>query len=592
MFSVPPHIQTVAFKNGTKIDMKPGSILVAVGPNNAGKSKFLKQLYSRLYGRTVAEQTVDDGLISSIRICWGGGSDDLASDLISVAEKKWTQSDRYFKPSLSSEHERYHDLYSEEDLRAFAYNQERLGPFVGAFARWDEPHSRITESEKQVLSNSSGTVVTLVRNDSELEEVSSLFEQIFDQRLSVYDLRDGKAGFVLGDGPQNPSTSTRGLDPKTREFMLRAPKLWLQGSGMRNVFGLLSRIEADDRNIVIMDEPEAFLHPHQSWKLGLILGTVCREKKKQLICATHDRHFLTGLAQGAGEKLQICRFSTNEYEAGRTFDVQIVPDHFWRDIRDQSRVRFSQVLDSFFFDEVVLVEGEEDALFYQEALTHYFETNQVPESERGERLFLPTGGNSEFAPMARLVKSLGPKVVAIGDIDLIADEKRYAATVQAFGETILDEAVELQEEIAAIYRDNEQLGESRLFQIQSELEERLGSDQQSFDEETRKLLSDLLSELNARHYSATKNRLQSRMAKNANTRSENEEVVKKVTEVVDLLRGINLFLVPMGALEHFDQEILREGKRGWVRRALDAKVHQAKLAQDFIFYVASRRSER
>ncbi|WP_297587750.1 ATP-dependent endonuclease [uncultured Corynebacterium sp.] len=582
---VAPYIKKIHFKNGGSVHLEPGTVLVAVGPNNSGKTKFLNQIHAQLHGNSVGDQSVDDGLVKTIEIEWQGSSKEVSASLVESARRNWRERDDYFDPDLPHSYAGSHRFYGVADIQQLGEQNATLGPFVETFTRWDEPHSRIEESEEQNLERSRVAAVSLARNDDELEQVSLLFHEIFEEHLSVHDLRNGSVGFVLGEGPEEPSGATRGLSEETKDFMNKAPKLWFQGSGLRNAFGLLARIVSDERSIVIMDEPEAFLHPHQSWKLGMVLGKLCVEESKQIVCATHDRHLLTGLAQGAQDRLQVCRFSSSGGSDTKNYKVESVSSQFWEDIRDQSRVRFSEVLESFFYDEVFLVEGEEDALFYQEAMDHYFQDHNVPASGRGERMFLPTGGNSEFAPMARLVKSLGPRVMAIGDVDLISNRDRFYETVKAFGTPdIAKRLTIIRDEIEAIYKNNENLGETKTERAQRLLKERLAQKGSgAVDDDVRELLDDLLDGLEEKQHLASKNRLQRRVAKNANTRSSNSTVVTKVEHLAEKLRSVGIFLVPMGALEHFDEVLLNQkGKRGWVRRALDKGTHRALAAQSFI----------
>ncbi|MCG7255164.1 AAA family ATPase [Corynebacterium hadale] len=582
---VAPYIKKIEFKNGKSVHLESGTVLVAVGPNNSGKTKFLNQIRAHLYGGSVSGQNTNDGLINRIQLEWQGSEKEVSAALIESARRNWQERNGYFDPDLPRNYETRTFSYREEDIRQIAKRKDTLGAFVETLARWDEPHSRVEESKQQSLQQSRAAAVSLARNDNELDQVSRLFHEIFEEHLSVHDLRDGFVGFVLGEGPEDPSGATRGLSQETRDFMNQAPKLWFQGSGLRNAFGLLARIVSDERSIVIMDEPEAFLHPHQSWKLGMVLGRLCVMESKQIFCATHDRHLLTGLAQGAQDKLQVCRFSSSRGSNTKNYKVESVPSAFWEDIRHQSRVRFSEVLESFFYDEVILVEGEEDALFYQEAMEHYFQENDVPASRRGERMFLPTGGNSEFAPMVRLVDSLGPRVVAIGDVDLISDRDRFYETVKAFKTSnIAKKLTIIRDEIECIYKNDENLGETNTERAQRLLKERLDQkDPGVVDGEIRDLLEQIFDGLEQKQHMNRKNRLQRRIAKNANTRSSNLMVGTKVEGLVEQLHSVGLFLVPMGALEHFDESLLQKnGKRGWVRRALDKGVHRTSVVQDFI----------
>lgn len=578
-----PRIKTIRLKQSS-IHLEPGGVLAVVGPNNSGKSKFLKQLLSKLYGDVVFEQSPDDGLIGEIELEWSTVEPSaVGANLINIAHGMWSFQDPYFSPRLPDGYERAYRSYTAEDLARLGQQRAILGPFVDRFTRWDEPHSRFLESEKHEPSRSDAVAVSLTQYETDRAAVADLFREIFGEDLSVYDLREGEVGFLIGQPPGGASQSTQGLDEKTRKFMTEAPKLWYQGAGLRNVFGLLARIVADDRAIVIMDEPESFLHPNQAWKLGFVLARLCKQQSKQLICATHDRHFLAGLAQGSGDLLRICRLNYESTEQGKDYSSYLVPSTFWTDIRDQSRVRYSTILECLFSDQVILVESESDARFYQEAMDYFVESN--PSLPRGQRelMFIPTGGNSEFAPMARLVTEMGPKVVVIGDADLIANEKRYKATIESIAGQVPDELITNRARIEAIFESDPKLGESEQDALIRELRESLEAVNQGAGVASASgSWGPLLERLEALRKKNRKNNLQGRIARHGNLRSENEQVRELFELLLDGLGALGVFLVPWGELEHFDPELLRQGKQGWVHRAIHSGVHKGERAQTFI----------
>lgn len=50
------------------------------------------------------------------------------------------------------------------------------------------------------------------------------------------------------------------------------PLLDTQGDGIRSVLGIISAIVAVKKPIILLDEPEAFLHPPQALQLGEIIS--------------------------------------------------------------------------------------------------------------------------------------------------------------------------------------------------------------------------------------------------------------------------------------------------------------------------------
>ncbi|MDL0403219.1 AAA family ATPase [Corynebacterium lehmanniae] len=578
-----PWIKVINLENDS-IYLDPGGVLAVVGPNNSGKSKFLKQLLSQLYGDEVFEQSPEDGLISGIELEWLSDNQlTVGSSLVNLAHNLWPFREPYFSPRLPEGYENAYRSYKAEEIEQLGQYPTKLGPLVDYFTRWDEPHSRFFESEKQEPGRSDAVAVSLTQHEHEREPVAALFEEIFGEELSVYDLREGEVGFLLGRPPEGVSQSTQGLSEETRKFMTDAPKLWYQGAGLRNVFGLLARIVADDRAIVIMDEPESFLHPNQAWKLGLVIARLCKEQSKQLICATHDRHFLAGLAQGSGELLRICRLDYERNEHRKDYSSYLVPSTLWTNIRNENRVRYSTVLECFFSDQVILVEGESDARFYQEAVDYFVEKNPLQAGAQRELMFVPTGGNSEFAPMARLVSEMGAKVTIIGDADLISSEARFLATIESVAGQVSDALKENRAKIEEIFENDSKLGESEQDTVIRKLREVLEDSNQDIESSS---VSDswrpFLERLETLRNRNRKNTLQRRIARQGNVRSDNKQVVQHFQVLLEELEYVGIFLVPWGELEHFSPEHLQKGKQDWVHRAIHADVHKGDRVQQFI----------
>ena len=89
----------------------------------------------------------------------------------------------------------------------------------------------------------------------------------------------------LGDPPEFQHE----LGRPTKDYLgqlRKLPKLEDQGDGVRNYMGLILNMLAGHHDIILIDEPEAFLHPPQARLLARILAE--RASKQQLFLATHS----------------------------------------------------------------------------------------------------------------------------------------------------------------------------------------------------------------------------------------------------------------------------------------------------------------
>lgn len=584
-----PYISEIEFEGGDRVGLQPGSVFVAVGPNNAGKSHFLAQLRAKLLGASINGLDPQNGLVTAVRFSWGADKQTVENRLETLALKHWQPVVNGFSASLPDEETDLSSYVDRAGIHQIASQDSVFQQFLELFVRWDEPVSRIQESEWQQPSPTGGASLHVARHEATLDKVSNAFSSTFKQPISVYDKREGRIGFILGKPNFDAPSLTKALDEQTLDFMDSAPKLRAQGMGMRNVFGLLARFLTDSRSIVLMDEPEAFLHPPQAAQLGELLGQLCQESGKQLICATHDRNFLAGLARSAEDNLRVRRFDFKLEEPTNqpSFVSKEVNQNPWKTIRNQSRVRYSNVLDALFSRRVILVEAERDAFFYHQALESLARGNPDWYLHADDYLFLPVGGNAEFAPMITLMRELSTPVFVIGDLDLIADEKRLTATANAAGIAELQKLVHLREELYKVFEDfYENRPPSNEIKAANDLQTAIFSLESDAPSHLVDTAKKLLCELEKRRKQNHKNKVISFMADHLGSAEPESPEGQLKARMLEILCSSGIFLLPIGELEDFDRELLQDvGKSKWAAEAIANGVHERNLAQSFILSV-------
>ena len=121
---------------------------------------------------------------------------------------------------------------------------------------------------------------------------------------------------------------------------------------MRAFSGIITTILAGDPKITLIDEPEAFLHPALSNKLGKEIGNSLRSSKKRLFVSTHSSNFLMGCIQ-SGSPLNIVRLTyKNEVPTAR-----ILPKEKILHLMRHPLLRSTGVLNGLFFESVVVCES-------------------------------------------------------------------------------------------------------------------------------------------------------------------------------------------------------------------------------------------
>jgi hypothetical protein len=194
---------------------------------------------------------------------------------------------------------------------------------------------------------------------------------------------------------------------------------------MKSLLGLLLPIITAAYPIIIVDEPEAFLHPPQAAKLGTILGSLARDNNVQVILATHDRNILIGLI-GSTAPLSVVRL---DRQSSVTRAYRLEPEKI-SEIWSDPVLRYSHVLDGLFHKLVILAENERDCTFYAAALDAAHEISPLPVPP-SEILFVPTGGKDGMAPVALALAKLKVPVVACPDLDMLDDKVKIRRLVEA-----------------------------------------------------------------------------------------------------------------------------------------------------------------
>jgi predicted ATPase len=423
------HLNAVALTGGQRLTLPGPGVTAIVGANNSGKSTLLRQLHYSLSspGGTNGEPVQ---LVTDVEVAGqGSGSDFLAwlmqharyrpdpsnlqgnSYLVNVTGQElpivtyrdwWNQDRRLILSSLTS-------LVVHN-----ANASDRLMQALGAAQRND-----VAEPPTHPLHHLQDDAVLRTR----LDELS---QRIFRQPLTLDDL---SAGMRLRVGQPDVEPPRRDESQRPyRDALARLPPLEQQGDGMKSLLGLLLPLITRTYPIILVDEPEAFLHPPQAYQLGRVLGELARDAGVQLILATHDRNLLAGLL-AAEAPLSVVRLTRNGTDSRV---AQLDPEqvrHLWTD----PVLRYSNVLDGLFHQLVVLAENDRDCRFYAAALDAAEELGSPLPVPPADVLFVPTHGKAAMARLATLLRAVAVPVIASPDLDILRDRAELVALVESLG---------------------------------------------------------------------------------------------------------------------------------------------------------------
>jgi len=143
-----------------------------------------------------------------------------------------------------------------------------------------------------------------------------------------------------------------------------------------NILGLFKDSKDDEKHIILFEEPEIYLHPSNKRKFRDTLYKIAEQDNYQIICVSHDPQ----LIDLSREHTSLARFVKLESE--ETVIYQAGDNVFSRDAETKDRVlmlnRFNpHVCETFFSDEVILVEGDTEAIVLRMLLSENYPESDI-----------------------------------------------------------------------------------------------------------------------------------------------------------------------------------------------------------------------
>ena len=266
--------------------------------------------------------------------------------------------------------------------------------------------------------------VQLVSTDDRVEDrVNTHFKSAFGLDLMPYHGGGSHCALLVGKRPVLGATERKDSKAYSEKLVASTSELSTQGDGMRSFATiLLGALATETQSIVLVDEPEAFLHPPQCRLIGRMLAEE-RQDDAQVVAATHSKDVLEGLLSVGEEQLKIIRLDRSD---DRSSVTQLDADAVRRLVGDPV-MRNSELLSGLFHKRVVLCESDGDCHFYGSIL----QAPVVRGQEHPDVFFTHANGKDRLALLAAPLVVLGVPVDIIVDIDVIRTPEVLKALVEA-----------------------------------------------------------------------------------------------------------------------------------------------------------------
>ncbi len=249
--------------------------------------------------------------------------------------------------------------------------------------------------------------------DDSREKVRQFTEDAFRRHFVIDPTGMTQFRARLSDRKPVSNAEEQALDATARSFHKEASLISELGDGVRTSVGLVSAVMSVPHRILLIDEPEAFLHPTLARRVGTVLSTTARDRDASLIVATHSAEFLMGCIQATPE-LRIIRLT---YAADVPTARSIEPAEIIALMNDPL-LRSANALRALFHRAVIVAEADSDRAFYEEV------NYRLQQASRGigDALFMNAQNWQTIPRIVSPLRKLGIPAAAVFDFDVLMDK--------------------------------------------------------------------------------------------------------------------------------------------------------------------------
>ena len=413
-------LDKLTFSDGTTLALDKSDIVLLVGPNNAGKSAALRAVRDKLN-----QPSNTSPVVSSLSVAREGAPEDLLGWIGSFARQhESSPTDPIFQAFGIG----IHISQAKNLWQGGGQSLGGLSRFFCHLVTADERLQAANPAQNIAIVREAPTnpIHYLLRDDGLELKLSGQFKKAFGVDLVVH--RNAGSQIPLHTG-QRPVPG-HGQDRVSIEYIKQIemlPPLQTQGDGMRSFAGVLLYTSVGRESILLIDEPEAFLHPPQARQLGRML-VADKPVDRQLFVATHSGDILRGVLDAQSKNVRVVRIRRQgSVNVVRQLDNVKIAE-LWND----PLLRYSNILDGMFHEKVVISESDSDARFYAAMFDAVIEA-KGPETRWPDIMFTHCGGKDRLAVVIRALREVDVPVIAVADLDVLSNERPLRDIIEATG---------------------------------------------------------------------------------------------------------------------------------------------------------------
>lgn len=415
-------IDELTLSSGDRIKMQHPGVTALVGANNTGKSTVLRELAETLR-RPPRSPHPHRVALQSVSLKKGGNAEDTIAWL--------GENSTFVTQAHTTGFTRAGAGIVRPDLVGLSWSssQDSLGDLCPFLVFYGDAQGRFSiggsaEMRDSIDDPPQHPIHYLQDSAPLLTQISRISREIFGTHLTLDTL--GRTQRLRIGELESESPRINAITREFRDEMANLPTLDTQGDGMRSLMGQLLPTITGAYRVIIIDEPEAFLHPPQAHALGLELGRLAIQNNVQILLATHDKSLLTGLLSSEVD-VSVARLTrTVGPPRARKLEASDL-----RELWSDPVLKYTNVLDGLFHRLVILAEGDGDCAYLQAAMD--CTGGPFTPIPRNEILFVPTNGKEGMAKICRALSAVGVPIVAAPDLDRISDCTKLQELVESLG---------------------------------------------------------------------------------------------------------------------------------------------------------------
>ncbi|HDR0997251.1 TPA: AAA family ATPase, partial [Pasteurella multocida] len=252
----------------------------------------------------------------------------------------------------------------------------------------------------------------LFKNSNLMNKVRDIIFNSFKKYLVIDPTNLGYLRLRLSIERPLPSIE-KSLEKKSIDFHNNALLVEDASDGVKAFIGIVISLIAGESKFILIDEPEAFLHPTLSYNLGKEITSLL-DSNKRLFISTHSADFLMGCVQN-NIGINIIRLTYDSH--GST--ARVLTQDKLKPLMQNPLLRSIGVFNALFYNAVIVTEADADRAFYQEINERLLQSGDTRGIEGC--LFLNAQNKQTVWDIVKPLRELGIPAVGIVDIDVIKE---------------------------------------------------------------------------------------------------------------------------------------------------------------------------